>query len=515
MADAGLDAAPGVVDDEDDASESAPTPEQEDSGQPETSTLPLDATVAVDAKVVATRPDLPALCLRPGDDEVRDLFCGELAPGITGLRQLQELLSLNLIPKNADEAKVVEYEPDPATLIDQMVVLSYSTALAGRLVSALNPRILLLGQNTFMAFQRGVQQVELAAFDRADNELNLYLVTFSQACNAAGAGCLPGDLYTLDIERDWLRVEVHDDEDLKNTPSDCRQCHQRVRQRPMLLMRELKGPWTHFFGGPDDLAVKAYRETKGKELYAGVPSWAMPLTAGGTLQNRVELTQPLEFDTPLIEEELAAQDPASGARRSSTWDAAYQAFKRGEQLPLPYFEPFPADPEKQAKLSLAYQRYRANQLPKHELPDLADIYPDDPKKRAEIGLQTEPDAAPADLLIQACGPCHNDALDQKVSRARFNIALGRMSREELDVAIGRLTLPALSAGVMPPPEVRQLDAAGRTRLVEYLKQASRPAADETQLDAASRVGMAKDPWNGLIIYTDPDAGYTHDAGYQR
>jgi hypothetical protein len=38
----------------------------------------------------------------------------------------------------------------------------------------------------------------------------------------------------------------------------------------------------------------------------------------------------------------------------------------------------------------AYRRYRQGELSDDELPDLSDIFPDDPKVRARIGLQTVP-----------------------------------------------------------------------------------------------------------------------------
>ena len=41
---------------------------------------------------------------------------------------------------------------------------------------------------------------------------------------------------------------------------------------------------------------------------------------------------------------------------------------------------------------------------------------------------------PPQLLIQACGSCHNDVLDQSISRARFNVAIGRLEREEVEQA---------------------------------------------------------------------------------
>ena len=124
------------------------------------------------------------------------------------------------------------------------------------------------------------------------------------------------------------------------------------------------------------------------------------------------------------------------------------------------------------------------------MPDFADIFPDDPQIRAEIGLQTEPGATQAQVLIQACGSCHNDVLDQNISRARFNVALGRMSREEIDVAIARLKEPRDSILAMPPRGRRQIDAKGLEALISYLEGESRPAADDTLLDSAAKHGMA-------------------------
>jgi hypothetical protein len=94
------------------------------------------------------------------------------------------------------------------------------------------------------------------------------------------------------------------------------------------------------------------------------------------------------------------------------------------------------------------------------------------------------------MLIQACGSCHNDVLDQDISRARFNIALGRMSRDEIDVAVARLKEPRDSILAMPPRGRRQIDAKGIEQLISYLETESRPAEDDTLLDSAAKSGMA-------------------------
>jgi hypothetical protein len=457
----------------------------------------------------------PGLCERPGDDAVRELFCGSSAPAIGSLDDFQELIKISPLIRassgamgtvGAGDAYDAGVTFDSNTLVDVAVFLGHSTALSGHLVSPINPRAIVMGSETVMTFQRGVQQVELAALARDHKGFNFYLLSFEQACNQHEAGCRPSDLYTPRIESDWQAVSLRDDEDLKNTALDCRQCHQRGRDEPMLLMRELQSPWTHFFE-TDPLAgqeyafpgvrgsdlVQDYRRAKGDEPYSGVAAEVLHHTVGGVLQNLVSRGQPLEFDSPTIQDERWPFSDDGGYPTtplpSPTWERGYEAFKRGEQLALPYFEPRPTDPEKQARLTEAYRKYRAGELPADELPDLSDIFPDDPLVRAKIGLQTEPDATPAEALIQACGSCHNDVLDQTLSRARFSVALGRMDRAELDRAIERIELAPGTPGVMPPPEGRQLDADGRARLLTYLRDGTRSADDDARLEHAAVVGM--------------------------
>jgi mono/diheme cytochrome c family protein len=457
----------------------------------------------------------PQLCERVKDDAVRDVFCAPESTPVRSLRQLQARLGFNTLPDSADDAQAESLAVDPNALVGDLVYLGHSTALSGQLVSSINPRALLLGRQAFLAYQRGVQQVEVIARDRESLGLNFYLVSFKQACNDLAGGCKPGDLYTQHVERDWIDVALRDDQQLKNTPFDCRQCHQRGRAQPTLLMRELRGPWTHFFGPYDkqqpDEEYRASAESnartltadflyaKGGEAYAGLPAFLTRHTAGLNLELRVGGDQPLTFDSEHIDLELEAAELAGQPRRSRRWDDAYAAFKRGEQLPLPHFEPRPTDPDKLAALSDAYRRYRSGELPRDELPDLSDVFPDDPRLRAEIGLQNEPDASGAELLVQVCGSCHNDALDQTVSRARFNIALARMPRDELDLAIRRIELPRQHARVMPPEGARQLDAAARARLVRYLKENRRSTADDALLQNAAARGMAFDPYDQLGI----------------
>jgi hypothetical protein len=364
----------------------------------------------------------------------------------------------------------------------------------------------MLTKRLIIAFQRGVQHIELTTRSHDGASYNFYLLSFRQACNASAKGCSSGDLYTPRIERDWTSVAIEDDETLKNTPLDCRQCHARGRERMGVLMRELEQPWTHFLLPVDEnmrlpeaegtsgrLLTADYLGAKGDEAYGNLPEQTLRHTTAVIMQGFAGADQPLLFDSRTIEQERwpngLDQDPAP----SPTWEAAYAAFKRGEQLALPYVDAKATDAVKQARLSAAYVRYRAGELTADDLPDLADIFPDDPRVRARIGLQTEPDATPAEALIQACGSCHNYILDQTISRARFNIDLASLDRAALERAVERIELSPNAVGAMPPPQARQLDPGARAQVIAYLRQAATQRDFDPSLQRAAELGMRGAP----------------------
>jgi hypothetical protein len=443
----------------------------------------------------------PALCERDDRaDKVRDLFCADVPPEVTGLADLQKLLGA--VPGDPARANAGMYGQDA-----YVTLLGHSTALSGQRVSALNPRMIVLGDGVITAFQRGVQKVEVIADARNARSFNFYLIEFEQACNREPEGCGSGDLYSPRVESEWQSVRIQDDEDLKNTPNDCRQCHQRGRDTPTLLMRELNNPWTHFFQplplpqgqyvGPGvqghDL-LQDYLAAKGDEPYGGFMPERLVTLAPFVLEGKVGREQPVLFDAPRIENERFPYDAETGypkePRPSPTWQAGWDAFKRGEQLALPFIEPRVTDPDKLIARSEAYARYRAGELTEDELPDLGDVFPDDPKLRAYIGLQSEPDVSPEETLIQACGSCHNDVLDQEISRARFNVDLWKLDAAQIGMAIARIELAPEQPGVMPPPEARQLDPAARDRLLDYLRSDPLAAAPDSRLQQAAAMGLA-------------------------
>jgi mono/diheme cytochrome c family protein len=414
--------------------------------------------------------DRPEFCTRSAGDAIAKLFCAPSEPQLASLAQLREALQLN-----------------------SAFLLGHSTALSGRLVSAINPRAIAISlgslsasnsQFTVLAFARGQQRVELAALDPSTRRFNFYLMEFSQACNAAANGCRPGDLYTPDIETAWLDVSIRDDEALKNTPEDCRRCHGGGPNRagPMLLMRELLPPWTHWLHEmsvlrEDFLSAKRTFDADGSEPYAGTPfnriasADALELPIESAQRLGLQPEQPLLFPSAAIGSETGELSLSSTRERSAspTWRALYDAFRAGEAPAPPYAFDRAPDSEKLAALAAQYQAFLAGTLPKDQLGDLSDVFPDDPQRQAEIGLAVEPDASAQDVLRQVCTECHNPTLDPSVSRARFDADLSRIDAAEIATALERIALPEGDPRRMPPDGSRRLDSGARQRLAQYLR----------------------------------------------
>ncbi|HET8935746.1 MAG TPA: hypothetical protein VFN67_20000, partial [Polyangiales bacterium] len=258
---------------------------------------PADASDAIDASDATREPaNRPGFCESDDEDSVRDVFCADAPPEVRSLSDLQKRLQLDPASKDPGAPYVgAPISDNPHSAQRPIAVLSHSTSLSGRLVSPINPRVIILGTHTIMAFSRGLQRVELIAFSRKrPSDLNFYLVSFEQACNQHEGGCNAGELYTDRVESSWTSVSIQDDEELENTPLDCRVCHQRARETPQLLMRELEGPWTHFFL-PADLGkglqgvtgselMSDFVAAKGAEIYANYDLTTIPLTSPFLMQ---------------------------------------------------------------------------------------------------------------------------------------------------------------------------------------------------------------------------------------
>ncbi|HKP57851.1 MAG TPA: hypothetical protein VJV78_14060 [Polyangiales bacterium] len=423
---------------------------------------------------------LERVCSTAGDDLVRDLFCGPEQLSIGSALDLQAALRLG---------------PSGIAGVSGAALTGHTTSLSARSVSAINPRVIFyrLGvmpaniEFVALSFNRGDQFAEIAVLDRRGSEFRFYLLHFQQPCNQAPGGCTPGDLLTEAAETDWQDVTLYDEPSLANTVLDCATCHQPggPNTPKLLRMQEFDSPWTHWFYKNTDggkALVDDYTAAKGDESVAGLPREEVEYSAPGGLQLLVgsrNHDQPNVFDSAVIEREVRDSAAQSGGNQpfdnsipgtSPTWRAAYERAQRGESIPLPYHDVKVTDPAKLERLTLAYQAYLAGDLAREELPDLRDVFPDDPARLAAMGVMTEPGLSGEAVLIEACSMCHNDRLDPSLSRARFRADLQGLSRTEKDLAIARLSLPANDVHAMPPARLRALSKQARARAIDALRR---------------------------------------------
>jgi mono/diheme cytochrome c family protein len=425
---------------------------------------------------------LKQLCGRGRADTVIDAFCVTKA-------QVRSLVDLRA---------AVGFESNDNLLDHGFALTAHSTSLSLRVVSAINPRIVFVRPQirretqtvdfVSLAFARGEQFAELVARDRNTDLLQFYLVTFTQDCNDKKDGCSPGDLLTEAIESNWHDVNVYAEEDLENTPVDCRTCHQTngPGTAKILRMQEIEPPWNHWFWRQATSGVAVlddYAAAKGDEKFAGLTGQEIYSSQPGLLTFALSAvgsgTQPNEFVSTQIEKEVNESAAARGGDqpidnsvpgKSKTWDAIYDKTKRGEAIPVPYHDVKVTDEKKLADMTQAYTAYREGRLDRQDLPDLREVFLDDPARRAEMGFDTEPGMDGESVLMQACAQCHNDRLDQTVSRARFQVDLSKLDREEKDKAISRLRIPPGEPHAMPPPQFRRLSDEARSRLISLLRK---------------------------------------------
>src|SRR5262245_30688994 len=82
---------------------------------------------------------LPALCERDRGDSVRDVFCADEPPTVRSLEDLQEVLHMRPGASHHLEAMYGNFS--------FVTLLSHSTSLSGQRVSALNPRMIVIGED--------------------------------------------------------------------------------------------------------------------------------------------------------------------------------------------------------------------------------------------------------------------------------------------------------------------------------------------------------------------------------
>ncbi len=430
----------------------------------------LDALIALPTKAA----QLAVLCARPGQDRVRQVFCGATPPSVTSLTDLQTALGISFVSGTRP----------------QFAITGHSSSLVARFVNSINPRAIIftpvngdLNSLVAMGFTRGEQFAEVAARDPVSGRLNFFLFHFEQACNSRETGCSVGELLTPAIESNWTGLTIYEDEDLKNTVFDCMHCHQPngPNSPKMLRMQELRNPWTHFFrdnlaGGQALIAdfVAAHGTTEG---YAGIPANRIADSDPADLEDLVRDAgfgnQPNEFPTRNIEQQVAASSSSnqpidnSVPGTSAAWQTLFDRFVAGEVIAPPYHDVKVTDPQKLATMTRAYQDWQSGSLPMERLPDIRDAFLDD--KLFAMGFRMKPNATAEEILMSACAQCHNSNLRQDISRANFNVDLSRTSAEKRLLAIERLKLPENDPKRMPPARFRDLTGSEIQKLENLLR----------------------------------------------
>lgn len=422
-----------------------------------------------------------ALCNLHRQDLVSDLFCADAPPDITSLNELRSALGITDLTGSSYVG-------------EGFALTGHSTSLSTRSVSSINPRMIYMraprdGDTSYfvsVAFTRGEQVAEMVTRNRSTSELTFYLAMFAQDCNDSDQGCTPGDLLTPAIESDWRKLDVYIEDDLVNTPLDCRVCHQAdgPGTPKILRMQEFEPPWNHWFFNITDgghSLVEDYLRAKGDEPFGGVAGQDAYQSNPGLLSSALYFlgsgTQPNAFVSAEIEREVRESAAALGGNQptdnsvpgeSATWNAIYATAKRGDAISVPYHDVKVTDQAKLETMIQAYTDFREGRLAREELPDIRDVYPDDPMLLANMGFTTEPGLKGQDLLRQACAQCHNDRLDQTLSRARFNVNLEGVDSDERELAAARIMLAQDDPSVMPPVRFRSLSDEAKDDLIDYL-----------------------------------------------
>ncbi|MEJ2670031.1 MAG: Calx-beta domain-containing protein [Gammaproteobacteria bacterium] len=422
-------------------------------------------------------------------------FCGDQAPVLTSLKDFQRVLGFEFQPGSAGRGD------NGANGNPAFALTGHSSSLVMQFTNPINPRAVIFTPDNqvgdtplvAMGFVRGETFAEIIAGhfnpddpnDPANGTLQFYLLNFEKSCSADNS-CTMGDLLTPEIESDWVGYTLYHEEDLKNTIFDCRQCHQSggPGTAKSMLMQELNNPWTHWFRDNREAGnslLQDYLAAHGTdEPYAGIPGSFVSGSNPANLEDAINAagfgngfnpnTQTGRFDTGQIEQEVsnsAAGQPedntVSGV--SATWEALYEQNVRGEIIQVPYHDANVTDPAKLAEMTQAYQQFMTGALT--ELPDIRQAFKTSDLR--DIGFRVKAGLDGQGILIQACTQCHNQQLDQTISRAQFDVNMDLMSVAELQVAIERINLEEEHLKVMPPRRFRFLDDAERALLTQYFQ----------------------------------------------
>jgi hypothetical protein len=446
----------------------------------------LKAPADAHAELCANDGQHPAF---PDDaDLITKSFCQDAKPGgqvpaPTGLADLLKLLGLDFKDPNGQNGA----GGNPG-----FALLAHSSALTARKVTTITPTAFVFtpppadGSKpkgfVFLAYDPGEQFVEVASHDPTADKVNFYLVLFDKECTHAPGGCTNADLLTSHLVTGWSNVRIYESETaLNNTIADCKQCHvPNDKDAPILRMQEIAQPFTHWMSastsGGKALLTDFHAAHGTAEDYGPIPAGLVDKSDPSKMAQMVTLAgfgkQPNAFASAAIENEVsrsANKQPLVNVPlgKSATWQAAYDAAVGGQFIAAPYHDVKVTDPTKLSAMSNAYKAWLGGTA--KDLPDVRDVFLDEGLR--DMGFAPKKALNGRQLLVQMCQQCHNQALDQTLSRALFNVdQLDAMTRKEKDVAIDRLRMSLDTRLRMPPALFRTVTADEIELMVEELKK---------------------------------------------
>ncbi|HKY36531.1 MAG TPA: hypothetical protein VJN18_11365 [Polyangiaceae bacterium] len=416
------------------------------------------------------------LCARGYGDFVARQLCD---PAVAKPRSLEELYDVLQLPR----------EPPFGTL----ALGASSSGLSFRTVSTLVPRLFRM---TFVeglpdpahflvtAFARGEQQVELLAYDAAQNRIALYLLAFEQACNAER--CTPDDLLTERVERDWLGFTLYEADDLKDTPLDCLSCHapEGPTGSRTMLMRDMPSPWFHWFTeeraycGDDvpplhqlpDLHDGFERAHAGELRYGALDHPALRFSSGHHLQAAVTLFPDystgarLGSSEPFIMPSYNVVDEWTCQGSTAAWQQYRSAVLLARGFPIPEYHLDRLDPVLGAAATQGFSAWLQTRSADDPFDVAAGLIPEDIQRA--VGARPDADMTAEAMLKMMCSRCHDQHVPEGSGRSLFRF--DAITSESAKRAMARLQLPADSPEIMPPRRSGSLSPTDIALLTQHL-----------------------------------------------
>jgi hypothetical protein len=434
------------------------------------------------------------VCESGADDRVVAALCREPAPTIDSLTSLYEAMGLV-----GEKERLV-------------AATTHSLGLSARTVSAANPRMFVFTNNieyapiphhklAAVSFARGEQLVELVALDTRTYDWNFYLLSFNQACNAAG--CTPEELLTERVERDWTSFTLYSDRDLVDTPLDCLSCHlpYGAGTHKLLLMRQLPDPWLHWgdFRGVNETAncsqdgpkapdpgrrvpgegldvLVALEGPKGR--YGGIDVSELSASLSGRLMSDFYVDARLTIndsphggDYPQLEREFNSATVLCellDSKVSPRWQA-YRDELSALGLPVPAPATDVLDPVKRQAILADRAGFLDGFAGASSFDAASSLLAKEVLTQVGI-VPREEDSAPV-ILRQMCVRCHAGDVPSHLGRAAFDATkLDRFAPVSAREIKARLRLPRHSPRLMPPLRSGELPPWALDRIVTYIDE---------------------------------------------